>query len=67
MGHILKLFQCKEKNQEISKTKLCVNVCVNFPYQGKKIWNMMKTTIVKKKLYDVFHTIISRIYYCTWK
>ena len=38
----------KEKNQEISKTKLCVNVCVNFPYQGKKIWNMMKTTIVKK-------------------
>lgn len=72
MGHILKLFQCKKTKQKSRNFKnKIMYVCVKYAkfslYQGKKIWNMMKTTIVKKKLYDVFHTIISRIYYCTWK
>ena len=53
MGHILKLFQCKKTKQKSRNFKnKIMYVCVKYAkfslYQGKKIWNMMKTTIVKK-------------------
>ena len=74
MGHILKLFQCKKTKQKSRNFKnKIMYVCVKYAkfslYQGKKKKNLEhdENNNCKKKLYDVFHTIISRIYYCTWK